>query len=605
MKLLRQVLIAAVAWFGAAASVVVPIAAPVATSVPASAQVGQIVAALAPSPPQTCVPWTPADLAPAPRYILDPNALTYSGSNFASGTNTGSVGGAWTAEVGTLAKGAALNGLTTLNFTGSQSLINSTGAWPASADVFVFAVAKVATTQIGGLAAMSWGVGEGRTTTRDWVFYPRGGNSFGGSANEGWLFNGTSAAIITRGDLFTDTNYHIVTAQMGNSSQMSRDATSVTPTTSPGTIGASTGNNFRIGATGPSTAEPITALVAYEAILVDPSVTDVQKLIGWAAWRFGLVSQLDATSPYKSAPPCQSGFVCTTHPCPAAPLTWTQIQFQAGTATTRPLTNWGPGGPNYPGSSHTPCAQGIFAYQLPSTYSWACGGENWLGDDSRWGNNGSYLGTPHVAECNTNKSFDCFAMTEFHLVYVEATALDGQTAKATVTGTNVYYQNRSSYCHNASGGWFQAQLATSSDPIVTGRFDAPQSGNNATSLPVTYVGLNSQGNAVFYEQAPPFAPAPGWANHGWISSRGTYTLNQVDGCFTYMEVSVDQTGDNHIMACGQDWWQNAGANFPANTGYSQSSWIRVTVDWQSVVCSSLPLALLQADPPPPAVGIGP
>lgn len=292
---------------------------------------------------------------------------------------------------------------------------------------------------------------------------------------------------------------------------------------------------------------------------------------------------------------------CTVSPCDPAPLTWTQIQAQAGTAATRPLTTW-VNGPNYPGGQSTsPCAQGIFAYQLPPGYSWACGGESFLGDDSRWGNNGTYLGVSHVAECNTNKGFDCFAMTEFHIVYVEATALDGQTAKATVTGTNIWYRNRSSYCHNAVGGWFQAQLATSiTDPIVTGRFDAPQSGNNATSLTVTDVG-----GGVFFEQAPPFAPSPGWANHGWISTRGSYTLNQVDGCFTYMETRVDQAGDNHIMACGQDWWQTTSANFPSNTGYSQSSWIRLTVDWQSVVCSSLPLALLMADPPPPAVGIGP
>ena len=273
------------------------------------------------------------------------------------------------------------------------------------------------------------------------------------------------------------------------------------------------------------------------------------------------------------------------------PLTWQQVQDDSGIAATRPLTNWGPGGPNYPGSSRTPCAMGIYPYALPGTYSWACGGDEYLGDPTRWGNNGTYAGVSHTAQCNTDKGFDCTAMTEFHIVYVEATAMGGDTAKATVGGTNVWYRNRSSWCHLAAGGWTLMQHAQTGNPIVTGRYDAPQ--NTSSDLTVT-----DHGGGVFSEEAPPFAAPPGWANHGWIQSRGTYSLDTVDGCFSYMEARVDQAGDNHLISCGLDWWQSDGAAFPNNTGQSESSWIRLTTDWKSITCSSLDLRILQANPPP-------
>src|ERR1700753_423758 len=126
------------------------------------------------APSGACVLWTPANLATAPRYIFDPSTFTYSGSNFSSGSNTGSVGGSWTIESGTPAKGTALNGITTIGFTGAQSFINSTAAWPAT-NVFILAVATVGTVQANSLFSSSWGTSEARDATHGWVFYPRGG----------------------------------------------------------------------------------------------------------------------------------------------------------------------------------------------------------------------------------------------------------------------------------------------------------------------------------------------------------------------------------------------------------------------------------------------
>lgn len=290
---------------------------------------------------------------------------------------------------------------------------------------------------------------------------------------------------------------------------------------------------------------------------------------------------------------------CTV-PCDPPQLTFTQIQADSGTAATRPDTNWGPGGPNFPGTSRTPCALGIFPYALPEGYSWFCGGDEYLGDPTRWGNTGSYLGVGHTAQCTTDLGFTCTAMTEWHIIYVEATDMTGTVAKATVTGTNVWYRKRQSWCHLAAGGWASMQVASTANPIVTGRLEAPQGPNNQSDLTVT-----DHGGGVFSEQAPPFAVAPGWANHGWIQDRGSYTSNTVDGCFSYMEARVDQTGDNHLINCGIDWWQNSGSGTGTNTGEAESMWKRLTVNWTSVVCTALPLSLLQADPPPVPGGILP
>lgn len=245
--------------------------------------------------------WTPANLVTAPRYIFDPTTFTYSGSNFSSGTNGGSVGGSWTAEAGTAAKGTQLNGLDVIDFTGTQSLLNSTAAWPASTNVFVFAVAKVGATHTGGLVSHSWNVSD---ATHSWVYYPRAGAGLGGSANEGWMFQGTGLVPIIRGDIFTDTSYHIVAVKLGSTAFLDKDGTAITPTLSTtGTINATINNNLRLGATNATAGEPLTGSVAYLALLVDPTTDEIQKLEGWAAWKYGLVAQLDAAHPYKSAAP--------------------------------------------------------------------------------------------------------------------------------------------------------------------------------------------------------------------------------------------------------------------------------------------------------------
>ena len=95
-------------------------------------------------------------------------------------------------------------------------------------------------------------------------------------------------------------------------------------------------------------------------------------------------------------------------------------------------------------------------------------------------------------------------------------------------------------------------------------------------------------------------PTPGFANHGWITQQGTYTFHSIDQCYSQYEVRVDQPNANLLAASGMDWWASGG-----NTGYSQSIWVLLTQDWQRITGTSMSLSALQADPPPPLVGIGP
>ena len=247
-----------------------------------------------------CFLWDPSQASPQANYIFDPSTFSYSGSNFSSGSNGGLAGGAWTAESGTPIKGTPLNGHNTIAFNGTQGFVNNAAIWPGG-NVYVFAVVNVGTTQANSLVSAGWAPGEGRDAGHDWVFYPRLGSALGGSVNEGFLFQGSGAAVITRGDMLTDSSYHIISAKIGTSSDLREDGTAGTPTVTAGTINASTSANVRVGASGPSAAEAITASVAYLAVLINPTLADIQNFEGWAAApaQFNMQASLPIGHPYK------------------------------------------------------------------------------------------------------------------------------------------------------------------------------------------------------------------------------------------------------------------------------------------------------------------
>lgn len=244
-------------------------------------------------------------------------------------------------------------------------------------------------------------------------------------------------------------------------------------------------------------------------------------------------------------------------------LTWNDVLKDNGTPQTRPMKTDG----------YHSADNGVYPFGLPRGYSWYLGGESWLGSVDRM------------------PSTRWKAMTAFHLVYPEAVSAGG-AAKPTVV-CNVNIRKYRSWVHFKARGWKETQSAPP-DVVNTGRFDGPQTGNQASALNVI---ANPDGS--FTEPAPP----PGWCNHGWIRSRGSFNSGEVDGAFSYFEMKADKPGANLVAASGMDWWESNTAPFPNNTGYSMSCWKRLTTDWIIITGSSLLESLLRVDPPPPLVGV--
>jgi hypothetical protein len=254
-------------------------------------------------------------------------------------------------------------------------------------------------------------------------------------------------------------------------------------------------------------------------------------------------------------------------------LTWADVLSDNGTPADHPVKADG----------YRSRDNGIYPV-LPRGFSWYLGGESYMGDPSRLPANGRIP--------------TCSAMTAFHLFYPEAVSAGGAAKPSIVgsgnsAGVNVIIRKYKSWVHKKAGGWIEVQSAPS-DKIVTGRFDQAQTGNQATTLTTI-----SNADGSFTDPAP----APGWCNHGWINSRGSFPAGTVDGAFSYFEARADKPNANLLVASGIDWWQSPSAPFPQNTGYSMSAWKRLTTDFQIVTGTSLSEAIMRADPPPPLAGL--
>lgn len=255
-------------------------------------------------------------------------------------------------------------------------------------------------------------------------------------------------------------------------------------------------------------------------------------------------------------------------------LSWDKVQYDSGTLANRlPLKP--PAGNQTVGWG---TSQDIDIYPVYiGSYDWFLGGFSYLGDPTR-------VVTPAYS-----------AMTQWHLIYPEATDITGATCKPSVP-CNVLSDNNKSWAHLKTGGWVQMQAAPP-DFITTGRFFATQAAPGGTMpMPV----MNVTGET---ETAPPVGPFPGWANHGWINSRGGFAAGTVDGFFATARFWVDQPNANKIAALGIDVWQTTSSAMGTNTGYAQTVWMRLNQTPQWLTNTSMSLEALQADPPPPLIGI--
>jgi hypothetical protein len=160
------------------------------------------------------------------------------------------------------------------------------------------------------------------------------------------------------------------------------------------------------------------------------------------------------------------------------------------------------------------------------------------------------------------------------------------------SNVNVLIAGLMTYLHNVTGGWIEVQ-SQAKDQIGGGHFAADFSGNASTPLA---------------EQRLPDgsvridAPVAGHNDHFWLSGRGTFTPETIDGVFVAAKLRKDGLNANLIGALGADWWRNSSAQFQSgfanNPGVGQSNFIRLTPAWQPIYFYSITTQQLRADPPP-------
>lgn len=259
--------------------------------------------------------WTPANLLITPQVILDPSVASWSGSNWGSTTNIGSGGGSIVAALGTPVKGTQLNGLDVVNFN-STGLQLSSQNWSSGVDYFVFSVCRatsIGTNVNNPIVGHGWDNSE--TATTGFVAYLRmaaAGSIPGGpatAASDSMILgqgfgSGTTPGFITVSQPFVAGTYRIFAMETPGTIVYRLDGAAATLAGSlTGTANAKSSLAITFGVVNTNT-EFYIGDVAYTLVIAGtPTLSDIQKLEGWAAWKYGLVTQLDAAHPYKGAAP--------------------------------------------------------------------------------------------------------------------------------------------------------------------------------------------------------------------------------------------------------------------------------------------------------------
>lgn len=247
--------------------------------------------------------WTPANLLIPPKVILDPSVANWSGSNWGSTPNLGTGGGSIVSSNGTPVKSTQLNSLDTVSLNGTAALGLASQNWTVGTDYFVFSVFKVASASL-ALVSHGWG-----TPTSGMIIYPRRPDSnlpqwntddFAGFSSGSDLIGG----ITTGSDIFVSAAYDIMSWTSGDTNFLRKNGTIQTLNTNIArTVPAQFGTSIYFGQAGPAD-QPMVGAIAYMAICEGaPTLAEYQKLEGWAAWKYGLVAQLDGSHPYKFAAP--------------------------------------------------------------------------------------------------------------------------------------------------------------------------------------------------------------------------------------------------------------------------------------------------------------
>ena len=154
----------------------------------------------------------------------------------------------------------------------------------------------------------------------------------------------------------------------------------------------------------------------------------------------------------------------------------------------------------------------------------------------------------------------------------------------------------------AAGAWveLQSQVGLIDGPLECVRYAADYEGNVSTALKTT---VNSDGSV-----SMPL-PGSGYVNNFWTEDRGVFSGGSVIGIFVTAAVKASDANNGLIANLGADWWLSTSAPYVAsganNPGVGSSNWIALTTAWQTLYFTSLSMAALQANPPPPLAAVNP
>lgn len=260
-------------------------------------------------PTSSNVLWTPSNLATAPVYWVDADVgLSVSGSNVTSWTNQGTGGNFTTVSSPppTKATSSFPGGNSGVVFAAGGNYVFSPTGFPPLNPIFTLSVFKRDAVQN---AAALWSSGyDVSTSTSGTILYvtiTAGGTGYAAGdvlgLNHGW------GTISLSGPIGTDTtSAHIIAAEMGSgvTPYLRWDGSAVTARSANAIASAdASAPSFAIGQGGSST-EGLDGRVGLLIMLgYNPTSSDINKLEGWSAWRFGLQGSLPAGHAYKSRAP--------------------------------------------------------------------------------------------------------------------------------------------------------------------------------------------------------------------------------------------------------------------------------------------------------------
>jgi len=272
------------------------------------------------------LPWTPNYLATPAAYWLDDQSTLTTGTGVSSQSNRGSLGGAAGQSTGGSQPASVGSGVSrTIRYDGTDDCFfdNSAGARGIAQNApggFAFCVLK--------RSAL-----DGSPTQRNLFCLTNNAGSSRflcgmstvavGAANKPYLAvrraDADSEGLLTAAAATPDTNFHMYLWTIDFASRTGRiwldgtnTDTSAATLTTAGSLSSNTASDRALtiaaypNATGANPAANGFSNMEIAALLSGgfaPNSTDIDKLFGWAAWRYGLVSLLPGGHAYKTAAP--------------------------------------------------------------------------------------------------------------------------------------------------------------------------------------------------------------------------------------------------------------------------------------------------------------